>query len=450
MRRGFISILLALTALLAMAQVEFIQNGLRYTSLDDNTVKVRKIGDNDVPKGKLVIPSHVTHDGVTYTVTTLGGWAFFGCEDITEVELPNTLTKIDIWAFCNCKKLKEVNIPSSVKEIGYSAFENCESFTSFIFPEGIELVSDRLLQECYNLKEVNLPEGVVKIDDCAFSDCKSLESITLPQSVKVIDNSAFAYCNNLKHISLPKGLKKLGRNVFSGCVSLVEIELPEGITDIGDNVFNNCRALESVTLPASLTWLKSNPFSSCGALNEYKVAEGSEYFTVLDGILFSKDMTRLIACPVRKKVGDYTVPSTVKEIAEDAFYECNGLTGITMTGVTYIGANAFNGCHNLVTVDFGSKLEKLGKGAFYSNSKIENIVLPDSFQHMDMINFEFCSNLKTVSLSEDLSKREQDFNNLSFNFNSSDLRFIIRMKDGTTKTLKHEEINDMKKYFRER
>ncbi|MBR5118616.1 MAG: leucine-rich repeat domain-containing protein [Muribaculaceae bacterium] len=450
MRRGLISIVVALTTLVAMAQVEFIQNGLKYTALDDNSVKVRKIDDNHLPKGKLVIPAYVTHDGVTYTVTTLGGWAFFGCEDITEVELPATLTKIDIWAFCNCKKLKGIDIPSSVKEIGYSAFENCESFTSFTFPEGIELVSDRLLQECYNLTEVNLPEGVVKIDDCAFSDCKSLESITLPQSVKYIDNSAFAYCNNLKHISLPKGLKKLGRNVFSSCVSLVEIELPEGITEIGDNVFNNCRALEQVTLPASLSWLKSNPFSSCGALKEYKVAEGSEYFAVQDGILFSKDMTRLIACPVSKDLGDYIVPATVKEIASDAFYGCSRLTSITMSDVTDIGDNAFNGCHNLVTVDFGSKLETLGKAAFYSNSKIENIVLPDSFKHMDMINFEFCGNLKTVSLSEELSKREQDFNNLSFNFNSSDLRFIIRMPDGTTKTLKHEEINDMKKYFREK
>ena len=450
MRRGFISLILALITIGAMAQTEFNQDGLKYTTLDDKSVKVTKIDDNHKPKGKLVIPSQVKYDGVTYTVTTLGGWAFFGCEDITEVKLPNTLTKIDIWAFCNCKKLKKIDIPASVKEIGYSAFENCESFTTFTFPEGISLVPDRLLQECYNLTEVNLPEGVVKIDDCAFSDCKSLESITLPQSVKVIDNSAFASCNNLKHISLPKGLQKLGSNVFSSCVSLVEIELPEGLTEIGDNVFNNCRALEQVTLPASLSLLKSNPFSSCGALKEYKVAEGSEYLTVQDGILFSKDMTQLIACPPSKELGDYTVPATVRKIASMAFYGCNLLTSITMTEVVSIDKSAFNGCHNLATVDFGSKLETLGKGAFYSNSKIESIYLPDSFKHMDMINFEFCGNLKTVSLSEDLSNREQDFNNLSFNFNSSDLRFIVRMKDGTTKTLKHDEINDVKKYFRER
>lgn len=450
MGRSLTSIILAIVAIAAAAQVEFTQKGLKYTTLDEKSVKVGKIDDKHLPKGKLVIPSQVKHDGVAYTVTTLGGWAFFGCEDMTEVVLPNTLTKIGIWAFCNCKKLKEINIPASVKEIGYSAFENCEAFTSFTFPKGIEVMPERLLQECYNLTQVNLPEGVTKISNSVFSECKSLESITLAQSVKEIGNYAFSSCDKLKHIVLPKGLKKIGHDAFTSCTSLVEIELPEAITEIGPNAFNNCRVLERVTLPASLSSLRSNPFSSCKALKEYKVAEDSKFLTVQDGILFSKDMTRLIACPPSNNLGDYTVPAAVKEIASHAFYDCNMLNSITMTEVVSIGESAFHGCYNLVKVDFGSKLETLGKGAFYSNSKIENVYLPDSFKHMDMINFDFCNNLKTVSLSEALSKREEDFNNLSFNYNSSDLRFIIRMPDGTTKTLKHDEINDIKKYFIER
>ena len=121
-----------------------------------------------------------------------------------------------------------------------------------------------------------------------------------------------------------------------------------------------------------------------------------------------------------------------------------------MTGVVTIGESAFYGCSNLATIDFGSELETLGKGAFYSNSIIESVTLPDSFKHMDMNNFDFCNNLRTVSLSEELSNSEQDFNNLSFNFNSNDLRFIIRMPDGTTKTITFEQINDVKKYFRNR
>lgn len=439
-----------MVVVVAMAQVEFVQNGLKYTTLDSNSVKVGKIDDKHLPKGKLVIPSQVKHDGVVYTVTTLDGWAFFGCEDITEVKLPNTLTKIDIWAFCNCKKLKRIDIPTSVKEIGYSAFENCESFTSFTFPKEIAMVPSRLLEECYKLTEVNLPDGIVKIDNSAFSSCKSLESIVLPASINEIGNYAFANCDNLKHIVLPKQLHKIGNDALSCCTSLIEIELPEALEAIGDNAFNNCRALELVTLPAQLSSLRSNPFSSCQALKEYKAAEGSHHFAVKDGILFSKDMTRLIACPKSKALGDYTVPATVKEIAPRAFFDCSLLTAIKMSEVVTIGESAFHGCHNLASVDFGTKLETLGKGAFYSNSKIESVYLPDSFQHMDLINFDFCNNLKTVSLSEELSKREQDFNNLSFNFNSSDLRFIVRMPDGTTKTLTHDQINDVKKYFRDR
>lgn len=450
MRRIIAATIIAITTLVTMAQVQFNHKGLKYTVLDDNTVKVGKIDDKHQPKGKLVIPSQVEHDGVTRTVTALDSWAFFGCEDVTEVELPPTLTKIDIWAFCNCKKLKNVVIPPSVVEIGYSAFENCESFTSFNFPRGIKVVPERLLQECYALTQVNLPAGVTRIGNSAFSSCRALESITLPESVKAIGNYSLAYCDNLKNVILPRQLESIGNDVFSCCKSLTSIVLPEGLKSIGSNAFNNCTALEDVTLPASLTDLNGNPFSSCSALREYKVAEDSQYFTIKDGILFSKDLTQLIACPTSNNIGNYTVPATVKSIASRAFYDCNLLTGIKITGVVLIGESAFNGCRNLATVDLGSKLEILGKGAFYSNSKIESVVLPDSFKHMDMINFDFCSNLKTVSLSEQLSKRESDFNNLSFNYNSQDLRFIIRMPDGTTKTLTHDEINDVKKYFIER
>ena len=165
---------------------------------------------------------------------------------------------------------------------------------------------------------------------------------------------------------------------------------------------------------------------------------------MIDGILFSKDMTELIACPTQKELGDYIVPESVTNIAENAFFYCSNLTSIKMTNVKSIGESAFYGCSALANVDFGENLEYIYKGAFYSNSLIENIVLPDSFKHMGMINFDFCSNLKTVSLSENLSTRIEDFNNLSFNYNSKDLRFIVRLNNGGTKVLTIDEIPDAK------
>lgn len=450
MKRSIIATILVTMALTSIAQVEFRHDGLKYTTLDDNSVKVGKIDDKHLPKGKLVIPSQVTHDGITYDVTALGGWAFFGCKDLTEVVLPPTLTKIDIWAFCNCVKLKEINIPPSVKEIGYSAFENCESFTQLTLPDGLTNVSDRLAQECVNLKDVNLSQSIKVIEGSAFSSCKSLERIVLPQSVETIGNYAFAYCDSLKEIIMPKSIKSIGNNAFSCCKSLTSIALPEGITSLNANAFEYCTALEQVTLPASLTDINGNPFSSCRSLKEYKVAAESSSFAVKDGILYSKDMTELIACPTKNALGDFIVPATVTVIMSRAFYDCSGLTSIKMTGVKQIGESAFYGCNNLSSVDFGNKLETLAKGAFYSNSLIKSVTLPDSFKHMDMNNFDFCSELRTVSVNEELLARERDFNNLSFNFNSSELRFIVRLPKGETKTLTFDEIPDVKKYFLER
>lgn len=450
MKRTIVAAIIAITALVAAAQVKFTQDGLKYTVIEDNCVKVEKIDDNHKPKGRLEIPKVVKYDGVKYTVTTIDSWGFFGCDEIVEVKLPPTLKKIDIWSFCRCAKLKKIDIPASVTEIGYAAFENCESFTSFTLPKGFKTVPERLLQECKNLKTVNLPASVTTILGSSFSQCESLESIVLPSALKTIGNYAFSSCKNLKELVLPKGLESIGMNAFSNCKSLKSITLPEGLIKLAADAFGCCSALEHVSLPSTLDSISGNPFSSCDALKTYDVSPANHSFTVVDGILFSKDMTELIACPIGKELGDYVVPDQVKYIHSLAFYRCDNLTSVKMTNVVGIGASAFNDCKNLANVDFGTKLENLGKAAFYSNPMIEHIILPDSFKHMDMINFEFCSSLKTVSLTEELSKREWDFNNQSFNFNSSYLRFIIRMPDGTTKMLTHDEIPDVKKYYRNR
>ena len=118
-----------------------------------------------------------------------------------------------------------------------------------------------------------------------------------------------------------------------------------------------------------------------------------------------------------------------------------------MTRVTTIGECAFHGCNNLASIDFGEKLEALSKSAFYSCHKIESITLPDSFKHMAMCNFDFCSNLKTVSLTEDVFTREDGVNNTMFQFNSKDLKFIVRMPDGNTRTATADELPDVKKYW---
>ncbi len=450
MKRIFLAAIIITVALIATAEVVFIQNGLKYTTLDESSVRVDKIDENHKPEGKLEIPAVVKHDGSTYTVTTIGNWGLFGCNQLTEVKLPSTLKEIGFFAFCRCDGLKRIDIPKSVTEIKDAAFENCNGFTEITIPDGITVIHDRLMSECRNLKTVNLPQSVTTINMSAFSSCKSLESIVLPQAIETIGNYAFAYCDSLKSVTLPNTLKSIGSEAFSCDISLKSIVIPDSVSSIGNRAFHNCPILEQVTLPAALTSLKGNPFSSCKSLKEYKVSPHNNTFVVADGILFSKDMTKLVACPTSKVLGDYVVPASVKVINPYAFFECRGLTSVKMTNVTTIGESAFYYCTRLANIDFGEKLETLGKAAFYSCGNITSIVIPDSFKHMDMNNFDFCSSLKTVSVSEELFNREKDFNNLSFQFNSDSLRFIVRLPDGTTLTKTPDELPDVKKYFHNR
>ena len=110
-------------------------------------------------------------------VTSIGDYAFCGCDGLTSISIPEGVTSIGERAFYECNELTSINIPESVTSIGESAFCGCDGLTS-----------------------VNIPEGVTSIGDWAFSDCSNLTSISIPESVTSIGNDAFSACNKLTKI----------------------------------------------------------------------------------------------------------------------------------------------------------------------------------------------------------------------------------------------------------
>ena len=89
------------------------------------------------PAGNLEIPTSVTHNGTTYSVTMIGYGAFDDCNGLTSVTIPNSIISIDDYAFRNCSGLSSISIPSSVSAIGVDAFWNCSGLTSVIIPNGV-------------------------------------------------------------------------------------------------------------------------------------------------------------------------------------------------------------------------------------------------------------------------------------------------------------------------
>ena len=248
---------------------DFEVGGIYYniTSAEDKTVEVTFSGKyydtvTDEYTGEVAIPATVTHGGVTYRVTSIGGSAFKGCTGLTSITIPEGVTSIGSSAFEQCKALTSITIPEGVTSIGSSAFERCTSLTAITIPEGVTSIGKSAFDMCSSLTSITIPEGVTSIGSDAFWYCTSLASIILPSSVTSIGEYAFADCTSLTSITLPEGVTSIGSGEFSGCTSLTSITIPEGMTSIGWSAFNNCTSLTDVYYLGSAEQWKAIEISS--------------------------------------------------------------------------------------------------------------------------------------------------------------------------------------------
>ena len=204
-------------------------------------------------------------------VTSIGAYAFAGCTNLRESELPDSLEIIGEFAFKGCISLRNMWIPDPAR-IEDNAFDGTR-FTCFtsvedhgINSEGIFEIRNGVLMK-YNGKEtsVTVPDGVKAIGSHAFFLLKFLEEVTLPNGVYMIANSAF-FGSALKKIILPDSVRIIGSEAFACCRQLESIVLNDGLTEIGESAFNRCESLKSITIPDSVTEIEEGAFFCCDDL----------------------------------------------------------------------------------------------------------------------------------------------------------------------------------------
>lgn len=359
--------------------------------------------------GSLVIPSSVTYDGVSYRVTSIGGFA--DKEKITSVVLGEGIISIKDSTFLGCKNLGRVDWPKSLVSIGNSAFRNCQRLRTVVLENvevgdycfaGCTLMEDIKIinascsgddySSCFSgcqfehafidckevkswfhnrlkLKQVALGPHVEIIGERAFDNCKSLETISIPNTVKQICDKAFQECNRLEWIDLPLGLERIGNDVFNFCTRLKEVSIPSSVNYLGERIFINCQHLESVQLPKWMSHIGLEAFQG----------------TRLKNIAFPEGLKKIedyivAGCGLMEYV---TIPSTVTQIGGSAFSGALSLTDIY--------------CYAEVVPTFFSTETIFGVETPLSGSNIKNVTLHVPAELLDdYMAAEYWKNVKSI------------------------------------------------------
>lgn len=193
---------------------------------------------------------------------------------------PETKTIADC-AFYYCNHLTSIEIPNSVVSIGNRAFDSCNGLTSITIPKSVIKIGDCAFYTCFDLSEINVDEdntaycseyGVLynkeKTELIRFPKEKADTSFTIPNSVTKIADGAFENCQYLKSVTIPDGVTSIGNDAFNSCSGLTSVTIPDGVTSLDNKAFFGCSSLTSVTIPNSVTSIGENAFLNCNKLNE--------------------------------------------------------------------------------------------------------------------------------------------------------------------------------------
>ena len=180
---------------------DFVVDGIFYKITSERKVSVTYTGfDDDLYQGDIVIPSQVTHEGVTYNVTAIGDEAFENCIDMTSVTIGAYVTAIGDRAFRNCTGLTNVTLGNYVTTIGEDAFSSCSNLATVTLGSGVRTIGSRAFANCLALTTViSKPATPPTMSGKDCFDCYG--TATLHVHPAVADSyAALFYWNHFVHV----------------------------------------------------------------------------------------------------------------------------------------------------------------------------------------------------------------------------------------------------------
>jgi hypothetical protein len=430
-QRFFAALLLFSVSAISWAY-DFVVDNIYYDKNSDGKSVTVTYKDDYYHSGKVTIPSSVPYSGKTYSVTSIGEYAFSNCSGLSSIEIPNSVTSIGWGAFEYCSGLTSITIPESVTSIGAQAFEgsgltraefaNIESLCKISFDDftGNPLYyAEHLYIDGQEVKDVVIPENVTSIGKYTFFGCSGLKSVTIGNSVTGIANYAFECCSGLKSVTIGNSVTNIGREAFCECTGLTSVTIGSGVSSIGHYAFWKCSSLESVTcltksVPTTGSYIfedvpqkSATLYVPTSALNAYKTAsQWKEFGKILDiatVINFADANVKAICVTNWDKNGNGELEKDeaaavtslgevfknntaitsfdellyftgLTKISENAFYGCSKLNSVTIpNGVTIICERAFVDCYGLTSITIPEGVTSIGSNAFYNCSGLKSV-----------------------------------------------------------------------------
>ena len=325
-------------------------------------------------------------------VKSIGTYAFFGCGDLTQVDIADTVRSIGNYAFYTCWDLANVVMRNGITSIGDEAFVSCYALTDITLPASLISIGEGAFEACNKLEQITIPNSVASIGSFAFCNCDALNSVNIPASVTHIGDGAFANCSKLSKIDvaennpnycadydalfnkdktcllrskvhqyeiiyqIPDGVTSIGAYAFSGNDALAVILIPDSVTSLGHHAFANCTNLSSSEIPATVKSIEGGLFSGCTELTKVTLPDG---ITSVRHSMFDE-------CSSLREI---IIPDSVTAIEDMAFERCTSLTSINIPrNVKSIGWYTFHGCSSLTDVYYDGTEQEWNQIHFESHN----------------------------------------------------------------------------------
>ena len=373
--------------------------------------------------------------------------------DIKTVTIENGVTSIGGYAFYSCEELAAITIPDSVTSIGMSAFEDCESLAAITIPGGVTRISQNAFSSCWNLTDIVIPKSVTSIGVSAFYDCRKLTAIIIPGNVTSIGKRAFSGCDALKDI------------YYAGSEAQWTSAITDrGTVELGDDVTVHCNypydahtfggwtVVSAATCTVPGVEKRACTDAGCKETQSREIAALGhdwdwDHAVITKAATETEDGEETYTCTRCGGTRVERIPALTTEsgtCGENLTWTLDSEKTLTVSGTGYM---RFNGLNPVGPWGHGVKKAIIGEGvlsidncAFWECEDLESVQLPSTLKSIGDKAFQYCTSLKEITIPASVEEMNHPFINCESlqgfhvaadNPNYCDVNGVLMSKDQT-------------------